>query len=314
MLETKWPNLFVPGAAKAGTTSLHAYLAQHPQVGMASLKEPHYFSRIRPAPHLEAFFRSVQSADDYLALFRDAEGMRVRGEASTSYLWDPGAPGRIESTCSDPRFVVLLRDPVTRAFSHYLNDVREGIEHRTFLAAVEEELSRNEPGQWGVDSLYLDLGYYSAPLQRYFNRFGRDRVLVLVFDEVIQEPRLALREVFRFLRLDTQPAEAIRLAAHNPHRQPRGRLAGRILGSPGMRRTVRRLTTRRLRRIGRRLLLRAAPKPTLDEDLRSRLASHYRDDVAATEELLGRELPWRGAGASTRTEAAPEDRVRIHRT
>src|ERR671937_272269 len=85
-----WPNLFIVGAAKAGTTSLSRYLNEHPDVYMSAMKEPHFFSHIEPDPRLAAFFPHVEDATAYLALFSNAGRARVRGEASTSYLTHEG--------------------------------------------------------------------------------------------------------------------------------------------------------------------------------------------------------------------------------
>src|SRR5919108_5774969 len=108
----RWPNLFIVGAAKAGTTSLYHYLAQHPDVYMAPMKEPHFFSQIRPDPKLEAFFPHVDNEAKYLALFAAAGDEKVRGEASTSYLWHPDVADAIRSKRPDAKIVAMLRDPL----------------------------------------------------------------------------------------------------------------------------------------------------------------------------------------------------------
>ncbi len=84
----RWPNLFVVGAAKAGTTSLYRELARHPAIYMSPMKEPHFFSQIQPAPAREDFFPHLSDEDEYLALFKGATTEELLGEASTSYLWD----------------------------------------------------------------------------------------------------------------------------------------------------------------------------------------------------------------------------------
>ena len=179
-MKQRWPNLFVVGAAKAGTTSLHYYLNQHPDIYMSPLKEPHFFSQISPAPELKSFFQSVQNEAEYLALFAGAHNEAVVGEASTSYLWDEQAPNRIYSSVPRAKLVIMLRNPVDRAYSHYLNDAREGIETRAFLEAVTQDFQRQTKG-WGVSQLYVDLGFYCGQVSRYLNTFPRDRIFYRLF-------------------------------------------------------------------------------------------------------------------------------------
>ena len=105
-----WPNLFVVGAAKAGTTSLWRYLDQHPAIYMSPVKEPHYFSSFTPG-----LFPAVKDEGEYLRLFRDAGDAPLRGEASASYLWDAETPRRHPSRSPDAKIVISLRDPVERA-------------------------------------------------------------------------------------------------------------------------------------------------------------------------------------------------------
>ena len=135
------------------------------------MKEPHFFSRIEPASSWEAFFPHVSDEDEYLALFKGARTEELLGEASTSYLWDTQAAERIKRAVPEARILIMLRDPVDRAYSHYWNDVREGLEKRSFVDALAEE-QRSGPGGWGVSSLYIDCGRYADQVARYLERFG----------------------------------------------------------------------------------------------------------------------------------------------
>src|SRR4029079_3438154 len=91
-----WPNLFLVGAAKAGTTALYDELSRHPAIYMSPMKEPHFFSRIEPASRWEDFFPHVSDEDDYLAVLERATNEQLVGEASTSYLWDSQTAERIK--------------------------------------------------------------------------------------------------------------------------------------------------------------------------------------------------------------------------
>ena len=109
--DPRWPNLFVVGAPRAGTTSLYHYLRQHPEIYMSPLKEPHFFSHSNPQSDTV-----VKHQDAYLRLFDAARGEKLRGEASPAYLADPDAPARIKDASPEAKIVAVLREPVSRAF------------------------------------------------------------------------------------------------------------------------------------------------------------------------------------------------------
>src|SRR5215469_8597868 len=90
-----WPNFFLVGAAKAGTTSIYAYLSQHPDIFFPVIKEPHFFTRVRPAPQLQFLIEAVSKRAAYVRLYANAGDRRVIGDASPSYLWHPEVPKRI---------------------------------------------------------------------------------------------------------------------------------------------------------------------------------------------------------------------------
>ena len=135
-----WPNLFLVGAAKAGTTSVYDELARHPAIYMSPIKEPHFFSRIEPSPRAGGLLPSRQRPGRVPGPVRSRRPTeQLVGEASTSYLWDGHAAERIERVAPEASILIMLRDPVERAYSQYWNDVREGLERRPFPEALAEE-------------------------------------------------------------------------------------------------------------------------------------------------------------------------------
>jgi Sulfotransferase family len=286
---TRWPNLFLVGAAKAGTTSLYEALARHPAIYMSPMKEPHYFSRIEPSAERRAFFPHVADEGEYLALFEGATDEELLGEASTSYLWDGGAAERIKRAVPDAKILIMLRDPVERAYSSYWNDVREGIERRSFLDALVDE-QRSGPGRWGVSSLYLDCGRYADQVATYLEVFG-SRVHVLLFEDYIEDEAGAIAGVESFLGVRrASAAEALR--PMNPASQPRNRLSRALLGSGRVRTLARAAIPRRVRGWLRAALLRQAPPPPMDPAARALLIEAYRPEIAPLAGLLGRAVPW----------------------
>ena len=290
MSRERWPNLFIVGAAKAGTTSLYHYLARHPEIYMAPVKEPHFFSQIRPTPNLEPFFPHVVDQEAYLSLFAAARAEKYRGEASTSYLWDHAAADAIQATCREAKIIIILREPRDRAYSHYWNDVREGIERRSFDDAISEEVS-GPPGQWGASSVYVDVGFYADRVERYLEKF-KSNVLILFFEEFVADVPGTVERVFTFLAVDPGLAAQIEAEASNPFALPRNALSGRLLGSGSLRSVARNVVPPRARAYGRKLLTIRAQKPAMSADIRQRLLEIYESDVRRLTEVVGRQAPW----------------------
>lgn len=280
------PNLFLVGAAKAGTTTLHALLDGHPDIYMSTVKEPHFFSDAREAPNIAP----IRDEDTYRSLFAPGRAASYRGESSPSYLWDAEAATRIARWTPDAAIVVSLRDPVDRAYSHYLMDVREGLQTAPFDVALRDDAARPEKG-WGVSHLYFELGMYAAQADRYLTTFGRDRVHVLFFEDLIRDADAVTASLFRFLRIPDAPTS--KLAARNVYERPRGRLGRAAMRARALRSAARRYLPRRARSALRgALLARGAAKPPLDPDLEAHLVHRYAADVADLEGVLGRPVPW----------------------
>ncbi|MEL6139272.1 MAG: sulfotransferase [Cyanobacteria bacterium J06628_6] len=293
MLKTtkQWPNLFVVGAAKAGTTSLYHYLSQHPDIYMSPIKEPHFFSDISPAERYMALSGcvNIQDAKTYLGLFERRRQHSIVGEASPSYLWDEQAPAKIQQVSPNAKIVIMLREPTSRAYSHYLNEVRAGLEKRPFLEALQADLASRETG-WGVSPLYVALGQYSQQVQRYLDRF--EAVHVVFFEEFIKDVEGHLRQLFEFLAVDPAWAAEIELEAQNGYAIATGPLGKFLIGTPWVRQLARQLMAQQWRGQLKQLVLKKAPKPQMDEQARALLKEIYQSELEQLPQLLGRELPW----------------------
>jgi hypothetical protein len=286
-----WPNFFLVGAAKAGTTSIYAYLSQHPAVFFPAIKEPHFFTQVRPAPEQQFLIDAVSSRSRYLRLYVRAAGHGVIGDASPSYLWHPEVPRRIRAAVPQAKIVIVLRDPVERAYSHYLMDYREGAQNKSFFEALVEDMRRSRKG-WGVSYLYYELGLYAEQIERYFETFKLERVKVLMFDHFRRDPGATLREVAGFLGIDPGPFEAIDTSRkYNSYSAPRNQYLRRVAGA----RFSRVLGQAMPRSLGtwifERFFLTQGPKPPLDPRARELLCSLYEPELDKLEKLLGRRLP-----------------------
>jgi len=268
------PNFLIIGAAKAGTTSLYHYLRQHPDVFMSSVKEPRYYWQEGLAEgRLEIFGR-----EDYERLFSDVTSQRAVGEASPQYLNSPTAPERIAADLPGVRLIVSLRNPADRAYSSYLGRLQGGEERR----GVEEAM---QPG-----SYYVESSCYYASLSRYFDRFARDRIKVILFDDLVANPRAVMRDLFEFLGVESTFDVDV-TTPHNRAAIPRSPAANRVLLKTAL--FIHRLLPPPLRDTGitsriQRLFLRR-PEP-LPPDIRRRLLEYFREDIGKTGALIGRPL------------------------
>jgi hypothetical protein len=235
--------------------------------------------------------------------FSHWKGERLIGEARHRNLYLPYVPARIRQSVPEARFILILRDPVERSMSHWWHWFRTGREELYFEDALRADLERIRAGHQivtpeeisrysakldpkgkGPHRTYLDSGYYAEQLARYWSHFSRDRFHVLIFEEMLRQPREAFGEVCRFLGADPDEAKAVDCIAANISPPMRTR--------PAMRWILRELSARsRLARspAPRRPLL-LWNRPRMDERTRSWLEEHYAPHNQRLEEMLGRSL------------------------
>jgi len=137
----RWPNFFIVGVAQAGTTSLYAYLKDTPGVFMSPEKEPHYFQRKRPPRKHD---RGIRKQSEYLKLFKGASEDKAIGEASPGYLSDPESAKLIHEAVPKSRIIILLRDPVERAYSAYLWRRAKGTVKQTFHEIITSYINNRK--------------------------------------------------------------------------------------------------------------------------------------------------------------------------
>jgi hypothetical protein len=196
----KTPNLYIVGVAKAGTTSLHNILSNHPEIQMSAVKEPHFFLderklNVNTTP-------SVREFSAYLNLFdAAAPHTNLKGEASPSYFWDLTALERIHAANSGAFIIVMLRDPFKRAYSHYQMEIHAEREHATdFLQAITND-AQNKDERWGSKNLYIALSHYYEGLKTVKKLFKSDRILILYYETFFQNLESSLEMLANFLEI-----------------------------------------------------------------------------------------------------------------
>lgn len=280
------PTLFIIGAAKAGTTSLHFYLDQHPQIQMSAVKEPNFFSG--PANGNTYPLGRISRLEDYEALFDDSYA--VRGEASVGYSNYPrrdGVPSAIKELVPDAKFIYMVRDPVARTVSQYQYRVAMEGEKRSLQAALADLAD--------PFSVYLCPSRYASQIELYFQEFPQEDVLVVDQAELLTDRRGTLRGIFNFLQVD----EVLDLSAFeeelNTSDEKRAfstryvHLRERLKSSPL--RLLPRGTRRSLRRALERAFWAPLPPAQLDDQLRGRLEELYAPEARRLRELTGMTFP-----------------------
>lgn len=188
-------SFLIGGTQKGGTTALDGYLREHPEVCMADAKEAHFFD------NEAAFANGTPDYGAYHSLFAPSMGHRVTGEATPIYMYWKPAAARIAEYNPDMKLIVLLRNPIERAYSHWNMEHSRNADPVPFTEAVQTETERCReaaPYQHRVFS-YADRGFYTGQLRRLRQHFPEDQLLVLKSEELRAEPGRALERVARFL-------------------------------------------------------------------------------------------------------------------
>jgi len=185
------PDFLIIGGQRCGTTSLHGYLARHPQVRVATGKELQFFS-----------LHYGRGERWYRGHFPPAATGRMSFEASPLYLFHPLAAARAAKTLPEGRFIALLRDPVERAWSHYLHTRSYGQEPLDFAAAVAAEESRLGTPEGLRRYSYVSRGHYAEQLERWFAHVPRERLHVVRSEDLYADPAAAYAGILDFLGLE----------------------------------------------------------------------------------------------------------------
>lgn len=201
------PEFFVAGAPKAGTTALHAALAQHPQLYLSAVKEPKFFLTDGPPPtqggpgDVKTYREHVWRRSDYEALFDPAPPGALRGESTPFYLYSQDAQRRIRALIPDARLILILRDPVERAHSNWTHMWSAGLDPiDDFVAACAAEEDRIAAG-WADFWRYKRLGLYGEQITHLYQTFAREQVLVLRYGALVADPAGVLDRICAFLEV-----------------------------------------------------------------------------------------------------------------
>lgn len=259
------PDFVILGAAKSGTTTLHAYLEQSPHVSWSLRKETFFFTRTWHwgLGYYHCFFELESVRRKAL---RAGRGPMLCAEGTPDYLLHPHVPARMKKTLPDAKLIVILRNPVDRAYSLYKHQVQRTNEPLSFADAVDAEAQRldGEMEKMLADERYFSFhmqhhsylarGCYMDQLERWLPHFPREQFLILLMDDLVRDAQGTLREITNWLEIPELEFTGIKRANESIHVEP------------------------------------------MDDVVRARLHDYFRPHNARLEEFLGRTLGWDGPG------------------
>jgi len=283
------PNFFIVGAPKAGTTSIFNYLKNHPEVFLPLVKEPNFFSHKELLSERLYYKESIIISDiaSYEKLFINAKRHKAVGEASVSYLFYESVPQRIKQYSPNAKVIILLRNPIDRAYSHYLMDYRSGYIDEDFDKVVENVNWRTmHPLRYRQ---VIDLGFYSEQVERYLRIFSKRNVKIVLFDDLVEKSNSVMSQLADFLEIDKHRYGNIN-HVHNPFMLPRTKWIDIVYRKPALRVFIKTLIPKKYKNNIKNIILSKADKNGIDLNVRKSLAAMYLDDIKCLSRMIDRDL------------------------
>ena len=306
------PDFLVVGVVKGGTTALYNLLDRHPAIHLPPIKETNFFSRadMRPADFAREYaldvrmdpakyikdgmkevvhIAHVDDPSDYAALFIKAQPGQVLGEVCPSYAICPSAAAAIHSARPSAQVFFMLRDPVQRAWSQYIMNLREGKTlEKDFLKEVERDAKQAKTG-WGVNHQYLSLGMYAEQVERYLKLFPKEQVHVLLHEQFKKNPGATMQRVFA--AIGVEPMDELDTSGKfNEAAVPRNAVLNRLLVRSGAISAVKAMVPRKLRGGFKEMLYSKKDMPTLPPDQAAQLWERYAQDVDRLSKFIDMDL------------------------
>ena len=279
-------DFFIVGAPKAGTTSLYHYLNEHLEVEMSSQKEPDYFSD--DALQEQGLYygkNRIDTLDKYNNLFVNPQA-KLRGEGSVSYFFYDDVPNKIKKYNPDSKIIIMLRNPIDRAFSHYLMDYRLGLVSESFEDIVKKKSNHKCANLFYQQ--YIQVGEYSNQLKRYLNVFNSENILLIDYEDFKKDVAGVVNKTYLFLGVndDFQPNLNKK---HNTYSMPKNRIIRYIYSFVPLRNLLISIFSKEMIKSTRNFLFKSDKKPIMQVETRLFLKKHFEKDVNELSELLNKD-------------------------
>lgn len=291
------PNFLVIGAGRSGTTSLHHYLGQHPDVFLPSNKAPSYFYCCDAPPsedpyqHLVSRNYFVRDFAEYQALFDGVRSERAVGEVSPVYLATMLAAPRIAEVIPEVKLLAVVRDPVERAYARFLGRTRDGLETRTSFTEIIRQEKKEGLIRDDASGTYVASGFVFHFLESYLDRFSRESFCVRLFEDLKTDAEGLVSDLFGFLGVDNSFRPSVE-KRHNPSGGTIGRpLLRYIWANTGLLRArLRPFLPVGLRNTIFGLLPMEHTDRSLDAEVKAELIELFREDVLKLQDWMDRDL------------------------
>lgn len=294
-------NFFIVGAAKSGTTSLFKYLPQHPEIFFPdNVKEPAFFAfKYLKFPmkrdHKSSMLTlknwwGVQSIEAYDALYANTE-RRIKGDASIEYLAIPTCAKDIKAYNPDAKIFICLRDPIERAYSHYMQNVRDDFEKLDFYHAVSETVENERFDQnFAYRYWYKKMGMYHNQVKTYIDVFGRDKVMVILHDDLLNNENEVFKNICNFLEIEA--FEFNTQSEFNLSGRVQNRLLFNLTNRENILKKILRIfiSEQNRQKLAYKINRKNIIKEKMDNQSRNYLKSYFKEDIIQLEVLIQRDL------------------------
>jgi hypothetical protein len=281
------PNFFIVGAPKAGTTSLYNYLRFHHDIFMSPIKEPNFFTHQEIAQNkLYYKQKNTKTLQDYERLFDRIKNQKICGEASVSYLFYPNTASKIRKLIPHAKIIILLRNPIDRAFSHYLMDKRLGYIHSSFESIIYRQCHHK------LNSLYyqqyVELGFYYKQVKRYLVTFPAEQVKIFLSEDLVNFNRIMI-SILEFLNVEQQDLPIIE-KRYNLAEMPESIWIKLLYRITLLRKCCNLILPVKWIQFIKTTLFNSEVKPEMQKSTRIYLYNLYGNDMRAVEKLIHRDL------------------------
>lgn len=321
----KYQYLIIGGTTKAATTSLYYYLGDHPEVSVSTLKETRFFiDEDYPVAPVSAKWSA--GSQDFSTFFKEPDA-KCRVEATPDYLYSQGTPERIKGMLPGAKLVFLLRDPITRMMSwyKYARQRADIPESMSFADYVETQLERGyfdeakenrlkmdqgqeteDTGLRNIPSAYflsaLEHGKYATYLQPYFETLGAENIKVYFYEDLCADPATILTDLCKFSDISPEVYADYDFKVFNRSTAMKNATLNQVYSN--LRRAIRKRTHNlpihktlsQLKKwfdpIYHRFNAQEMEEIVVSPEIRAKLESYYREDIAQLENMLGRSAPW----------------------
>ena len=278
------------GVQKGATSTLHDILNQHPDLKLPKLKETHFFRDD------EKYSKGIKYYFNYY--FNNIKG-EIIGEIDPEYSYFKQCASRIKQTLGEVKIIFIIRNPVDRAYSHYLMTKRRGLEELSFLDAIYQEKERLRTHYDHIHYSYISRGFYSTQINRYENLFKKSNIRIVLFDDLIKNPKKTINDISSFIGLTTYNYNFD--INSNPASEPKNKLIRKFIYQPSVLKKVggKLIPSKKLKDTIMHILNKRNLKPAkvekINKDLKRDIyKKYYKDEINKLEENLGLSLEhWR---------------------